>query len=58
MMGKDFHVPTANTKQHEEIISKVTSNLYMNVQMMILIPKVRENILKKIENQIIFDLMI
>ena len=29
----------------------------MNVLMMILIPKVRENILKKIENQIIFDLM-
>ena len=56
-MGKDFHVPTANTKQHEGTLSKVTSNLHMNVQMMILIPKVREreNILKKIESQIIFN---
>ena len=57
MMGKNFHVPTANTKQHEGGVSKGISNLYMNVQMMILILKVRENILKKIENQIIFDLM-
>ena len=55
MMGKNFHVPTVNTKQHEGTLSKVTSNLHMNVQMMILIPKVRENILKKIESQIIFD---